>query len=746
MKKIITSLGFIIASHILSVGQTYVPITDNMQIQSFSNIKFAGGEYTFTDALADGVIQINGINNVTLDGDSCFVNGVNDQGYMIKIANSDHITIKHFDSVYNYKYAIHIMNSHHITINGNVFSGNKVDSIGWISIWTDYTQALGGGVLMYQTRAAEVYDNTMTLQNDGVALYHCDSIRLHDNDFSWNTSFGIRMYWTDTCRIYQNNCSHVNRPFTDPSDCAALLMLVSNKNEVEYNDLSYSGDGVFLGQYQHSNIPNNNYFGYNECSFSPHNAIEATFADGNIYKHNNCNYSHYGFWLGYSFNSILDSNEVIGNYQTGIAIDRGFENTITGNIIRDNPIGVELWEGSPITGYTNQFSHDYAIHNNLFDGNTVAVSAIKTEHLVALGNDFDFNRDASVFLDGQSDMDTITGNTFRFPTVFHISNSSIYDIHAINNTWLPGDTALISEKIWDRHDNSAKGEVVWWPILPSPDVSIQDDPPCDLAEPLSIWYGYPEVGYPAPVKFADSLYFDAEDKMVGEASVKFVTSRGWYTALNYRPSGDSLSDWALSEEDTLRFWVKTKKFIPFGFQYFQIRIGDLAGNYFRYSVSPNLLNAAHDTWKRYKFPLSGDATFQRTMVGQMSWDMVNYVEFWADTWDYGFTLWLDGVQFADCDPVTAITLNNRPSTSLHQNYPNPFTDYTTIHFTLARLEHVRLAVTDLFGNLVETLVDQSMEPGEYKVRFQANHLTEGVYLYHLRTAKQAMTKKLVILH
>lgn len=745
MKRILTSLFIVVGISNLSVSQSYIPITDNMQIPSFSNIKFAAGEYTFTDAPADGVIQVSGVNHVILDGDSCFVNGLNDLGYMIKITNSDHITIKNFDSVYNYKYAVHIMNSHHITINGNVFSGNKVDSTGWISIWTDYTQALGGGVLMFQSRAAVIYENTMTLQNDGVALYHCDSINVNDNNLSWNTSFGIRMYWTDSCHIYQNNCSHINRPYTDPSDCAALLMLVSNENRVEYNDLSYSGDGVFLGQYQYSAIPNNNYFGYNECSYSPHNAIEATFADGNVYKHNNCNYSHYGFWLGYSFNSLVDSNEIIGNYQSGIAIDRGFENSVRGNVIRNNPIGIELWEGSPITGYTNQFSHDYFLSGNLFDGNTVGVSAIKTEHLVATGNAFDFSHNASILLDGQSDLDTIAENTFRFPTVYHISNSSVYTILAVNNTWLPGDTAMISEKIYDKRDNPAKGEVVWWPVQPSPVVTLQSDPPCDLAEPLSTWYGYPETGYPAPVKFADSLYFDTGTRMVGEASVKFVTSRGWYVALNYRPAGDSLSAWTLSDQDTLRFWVRTKKFIPYGFQYFQIRIGDRKGNYYRYSASANLLNLAHEVWKRYKFPLSGDATFQRSTVGAMNWDQVNYVEFWADTWDFGFTLWLDGVQFTDCDPVTFIPEESQPDAILKQNYPNPFETYTTLEFVLSQSDFVTLSVTDLNGTLVETLINKSMPPGEYKVRFQAANFKSGVYICHLVTTGQISTKKLVIL-
>jgi len=49
-----------------------------------------------------------------------------------------------------------------------------------------------------------------------------------------------------------------------------------------------------------------------------------------------------------------------------------------------------------------------------------------------------------------------------------------------------------------------------------------------------------------------------------------------------------------------------------------------------------------------QFPVS------RSVVGTMSLSQVNYVEIHADTWDYGFTLWVDGVQFNPCYPITGI--------------------------------------------------------------------------------------------
>ncbi len=725
-------------------AQSYIPITNNMQITSNSNIKFIPNNYVFSDPDSNGVIQINGQHNIILDGDSCKVNGLTFKGYMIKITNSDHITIKNFDSVFSYKYAVYITNSHHISIDSNTFCHNKVDSAGWIDVWADYTKALGGGLMMYQCRAARIANNLMTRQNDGVALYHCDSINIQNNDFSWNTSYGIRMFWTDTCKIEYNNCSHVNRPKTDPSDCAALLLIISNKNKVQHNDLSWSGDGVFLGQYQHSSTPNNNYFAYNECSYSPHNAIEATFASGNVYKHNNCNYSDYGLWLGYSFETVVDSNEINGNYHQGIAVDRGFSNTITNNVIGGNPVGIALWEGSPITGYTNQYSKDYNIHSNIFNGNTQAVSLSKTEHTHMTGNEFLYSQTASLYFDGQSDLDTITGNTFTDPTVYHFQNTSTYDIYAPDNMFFPSDSLMILDKIYDKHRSSSLGRVIWWPYTHGPAPAIQSKPPCDMAESPSVWFAYPETGYPAANRFGDSVYFDTAVKKVGAASVKMVTSRGWDLALNYRVFGDSVSNWALSSTDTLYFWVRTIK-NPYGFQYFSVRIGNARGGYYKYTGSSSLLNQANLTWKLLKVPLAGGNGFGRSVVGNMNYDSVNYVEIHADCWDYGFTLWVDGVQFEACTPITSVPGDRSSEVNEFYAYPNPFSNSTTIAYDLPVSGPVKLEVFSAEGRLIETLVNGSQFAGPHEQTYQPSILHPVSCIFILRLTTPSYTKTIRVI-
>jgi hypothetical protein len=69
---------------------------------------------------------------------------------------------------------------------------------------------------------------------------------------------------------------------------------------------------------------------------------------------------------------------------------------------------------------------------------------------------------------------------------------------------------------------------------------------------------------------------------------------------------------------------------------------------------------------------------------------------------------------------------------LHQNYPNPFNPTTTIQFALPKSSEVVLKLYDLLGREITTLVDDKLEPGEYKLQFEANGLPTGVYFYRIQ--------------
>ncbi len=82
---------------------------------------------------------------------------------------------------------------------------------------------------------------------------------------------------------------------------------------------------------------------------------------------------------------------------------------------------------------------------------------------------------------------------------------------------------------------------------------------------------------------------------------------------------------------------------------------------------------------------------------------------------------------------------------LLQNYPNPFNESTTIAYEIPTRTHVVLAVYDVLGRLVATLVNRVEEPGHKTVRFDAGHNASGVYLCRLHAAGFAASRKLLLL-
>jgi parallel beta-helix repeat protein len=550
------------------------------------------------------------------------------------------------------------------------------------------------------------------------------------------------MYFSDVCNIQGNNCSHVIRPFTDPSDCAAILLIVSNKNYVVDNDLSYSGDGIFLGQYQYSQIVNDNYFAYNDCSFSPHNAIEATFADGNVFEFNNCNYSHYGLWLGYSFNSTVRNNEIVGNQYAGIAIDRGFNNMISNNNIAENPTGIELWEGDPITPYQNQFSHDYFITENNIEGNKVAISLKKTEHSVVYSNIFTNNRNGIYILD-EAMNDTISENEFRNTTVYHIENNSLQDIYAKFNSFVINDEVIINCKIFDMNDNSAYGLVNWQPSLPGNDPAFQEQYPSDMAEPDAIWYAYPEACLGYGLHEPTYIEWDYETNLFGNASVHIATGNGWDIGAMYRPAGDSIASWSVQEEDSLTFWLKSINNTGYGFQYCHVIIGNNCGGYFKYTApATTILNPTIGQWKRIVIPLTGGNPWTRTIAGDISFDELSYVEIHADTWDLGFELWIDGLTFS-----TLYSVINQPGVTESSQlsiYPNPMKSEAKFVFDLKEGSQVNLNVLDLNGKMILLLADKYYPQGVNTVYSNVGDLKEGTYVAKLITSSKIIISRFVI--
>lgn len=78
------------------------------------------------------------------------------------------------------------------------------------------------------------------------------------------------------------------------------------------------------------------------------------------------------------------------------------------------------------------------------------------------------------------------------------------------------------------------------------------------------------------------------------------------------------------------------------------------------------------------------------------------------------------------------------------NYPNPVSDNTTIEFTLSGKANVNLQIWDVYGRLLETLINEPMQEGKHSILFNKKNLKSGIYYYSLTADKRRKTNKMVI--
>jgi hypothetical protein len=91
-------------------------------------------------------------------------------------------------------------------------------------------------------------------------------------------------------------------------------------------------------------------------------------------------------------------------------------------------------------------------------------------------------------------------------------------------------------------------------------------------------------------------------------------------------------------------------------------------------------------------------------------------------------------------------VNHLPTTySLSQNYPNPFNPTTNINFTLQKASNVTLAVYNVLGQKVASLVNSFMREGSYTYQFDASKLASGVYFYRIDAGNFTASKKMILM-
>ena len=96
--------------------------------------------------------------------------------------------------------------------------------------------------------------------------------------------------------------------------------------------------------------------------------------------------------------------------------------------------------------------------------------------------------------------------------------------------------------------------------------------------------------------------------------------------------------------------------------------------------------------------------------------------------------------------IISASIDELPSVmSLKGNYPNPFNPVTTIQYEIASDAMVSLAIYDITGRLVESLINTNQFAGQYNVRWSAHNEPSGMYIMRLIVDGESFTQKMMLM-
>lgn len=261
----------------------------------------------------------------------------------------------------------------------------------------------GAGLYLADIRGGTITASTATGGQNGLLVVRSSGLQVYNNTFSWLSGLGIGLYRSRGNRIMHNRLDwcvrgQVEGVYSRGQDSAALLLYEqSSDNTVAYNSMTHSGDGIFLWAGQSTmdsgrGGSNDNLFFGNDVSFAVTNGVELTFSRNRLVG-NRIEGGLYGVWGGYSHQTEIRGNTIIGN-PVGIAIEHGQDNLIMSNRFEDNATAVRLWANPSEPAdwaypkHRDTRSRDVRLLGNQFDRSRVALRIDRTTGVTLGGNRF----------------------------------------------------------------------------------------------------------------------------------------------------------------------------------------------------------------------------------------------------------------------------------------------------------------------------------------------------------------------
>lgn len=352
----------------VAAGEDLALKSDNVALEKSASV--AKGDYVVADADGNGVVRISA-NDVVLDFNGATLssgakNPDERDGTGIRVEKAKNVTIRNA-RIRGFRFGIAAKDCENLVLENcdvsesraqHLHSRPDADKTGEdflnlrdVAAWRGY----GAGIWLEGCSGATVKGCTGRRAQNGILLVNSWKCRVIENDFSFNSGWGIGLHGSSDNAVAYNRADFCIRASWWPAwgsgaDSAALVVVAgSDRNWIVANSLTHSGDGFFLTN--RSDIGNcddapcnDNVVAYNDGSWTPANCFEATFSKRNVFVANKAESGGWGWWLGFSSDTLLFQNDIADIRASGVGIEHG-----SGNRIEQNRIswcagsGVELW-------------------------------------------------------------------------------------------------------------------------------------------------------------------------------------------------------------------------------------------------------------------------------------------------------------------------------------------------------------------------------------------------------------------
>jgi nitrous oxidase accessory protein NosD len=326
--------------------------------------------------------------DLQVDGGGALLVGRDREGVGVQLRGVEGIVLKNFNLA-EYYHGIQAVDCRGLTLEANRIRATyelEANTV-FLDIWKPAADPYGGAILLVRVRESRIVRNDLQHQQNGLLSYHCCGLEVQGNQAHYSSGFGFHLYDTSDSVFEDNGADYCCR--FEPregglhfghvgADAAGFLAVMgSSRNVFRRNTARLSGDGFFLAgltpDFQKQGC-DDNLFEENDASLSPNIAFEATFCRGNVFRKNFADRSNYGFWLGFSWDTVVEENRVVLNRMAGLGVENAHHMRVVGNTFQGNGHGLLLWSThhpdfarlypESLTSYDWQIESNTFLHND----------------------------------------------------------------------------------------------------------------------------------------------------------------------------------------------------------------------------------------------------------------------------------------------------------------------------------------------------------------------------------------------